>query len=72
MYQLIKDYKSNQVCVVNQTIGNIMLSIPLFDPTNMHYQKFKDAIIKETTQLKDADGNTMTAAEAKAFVATLP
>lgn len=45
-------------------------SIP-FAPDNTDYQKFKKDII-EGGELQDADGNTMTAAEAKAFVATLP
>ena len=43
-----------------------------FDPANTDYQQFKQAINDDTAQLEDADGNLMTAAEAKAFVATLP
>ena len=46
-------------------------SIP-FDPANTDYQQFKQAINDDTAQLEDADGNLMTAEEAKAFVATLP
>ena len=46
-------------------------SIP-FDPANTDYQQFKQAINEDTAQLQDADGNLMTAEEAKAFVATLP
>ena len=44
----------------------------LFDPANTDYQQFKQAINDDTAQLEDADGNLMTAEEAKAFVATLP
>ena len=43
-----------------------------FDPANTDYQQFKQAINDDTAQLEDADGNLMTAEEAKAFVATLP
>ena len=43
-----------------------------FAPENTDYIRFKKQIAEEKAQLQDADGNTMTAAEAKAFVATLP
>ena len=43
-----------------------------FDPANTDYANFKKAINEETAELQDADGNTMTASEAKEFVATLP
>ena len=43
-----------------------------FDPANTDYQQFKQAINDDTAQLEDADGNLMTAKEAKTFVATLP
>jgi hypothetical protein len=43
-----------------------------FDPANTDYANFKKQINAETAELKDADGNTMTAAEAKAYIATLP
>jgi len=42
------------------------------DPANTDYANFKKAINEETAELQDADGNTMTAAEAKAYIATLP
>jgi len=45
--------------------------IPL-DPANTDYANFKKEINAETVELQDAEGNTMTAAEAKAYVATLP
>ena len=43
-----------------------------FDPANTDYQQFKQAINDDTAQLEDADGNLMTAEEAKAFVSELP
>ena len=43
-----------------------------FDPANTDYANFKKEINAEAAELQDADGNTMTAAEAKEFVATLP
>ena len=43
-----------------------------FDPANTDYQNFKTQINADEAQLEDADGNLMTAEEAKAFVATLP
>ena len=55
-------------CVQNTANSTI---IP-FDPANTDYQQFKQAINDDTAQLEDADGNLMTAEEAKAFVATLP
>jgi len=42
-----------------------------FDPANTDYAKFK-LDLADGVELQDADGNTMTSAEAKAFVATLP
>lgn len=44
----------------------------LFDPANTDYQQFKQAINDDTAQLEDADGNLMSAADAKAFVKELP
>ena len=43
-----------------------------FDPANTDYQRFKKEIAEETAQLQDADGNTMAADDAKAYIATLP
>ena len=44
----------------------------IFDPANTDYQQFKQAINDDTAQLQDADGNTMSAEDAKQFVSTLP
>ena len=43
-----------------------------FDPANTDYQQFKQAINDDTAQLQDADGNIMSAEDAKQFVSTLP
>lgn len=48
-----------------------MAYIP-FDLANTDYTRFKKEIENETAQLQDSDGNTMTAEEAKQFIATLP
>ena len=44
----------------------------LFAPENPDYQNFKKEILADESTLQDADGNTMTAEEAKQFIATLP
>ena len=51
---------------------NNCLFIPLTDPANTDYAHFKKEINEDKVELQDAAGNTLTAAEAKAFVATLP
>lgn len=43
-----------------------------FDILNRDYIRFKREINEETEQLQDADGNVMTAQEAKQYIATLP
>jgi len=49
-----------------------------FDPANTDYQAFKLALQTgknadgSVVELKDADGNTMTAEQIKTFIATLP
>ena len=48
-----------------------MACIP-FDPANTDYANFKKQILADEAQLQDADGNTMTAEQAKTYVATLP
>jgi len=39
---------------------------------NTDYANFKTAILEDKAQLQDADGNTMTAKQAKDFVKELP
>jgi hypothetical protein len=67
LYQLIKN-KPDQIMFTNGVWQGI---IPV-DPANTDYAKFKREINADEAQLQDADGNTMTAAEAKAYIATLP
>ena len=64
MYKLIKNAE-----VVKRLSDNAFIP---FDPANVDYQQFKQAINADEAQLEDADGNLMTPEEAKAFVATLP
>ena len=70
MYKLIKSIFPNIL-----SNGVIRLSdnacIP-FDPANTDYANFKKEILADEAQLQDADGNTMTAEQAKTYVATLP
>jgi len=71
MYQLYANHEITGLPI--QAIKRISdgAGIP-FDPANTDYAKFKKEINAETVELQDAEGNTMTAAEAKAYVATLP
>ena len=67
MYKLIK--ADNIVCAVLRLLDNA--SIP-FSNGNTDYANFKKEILAETAQLQDDESATMTAAEAKAYIATLP
>ena len=71
MYQLLpNDSITNQPTnVVKRLFDNAFIP---FDPANVDFQQFKQAINEDTAQLEDADGVLMTAENAKAFVATLP
>lgn len=55
--------------IVNRLSDNAFIP---FDPANTDYEAFKAEINADEAQLEDADGNTMTAAEAKSYIATLP
>ena len=46
-------------------------SIP-FAPDNTDYARFKKEILADEAQLQDADGNTMSATQAKDYVKELP
>ena len=59
------------ISAITHQVGNVLYSIP-FDPANTDYQNFKKQINADEAQLEDADGNLMTAEQAKAYVATLP
>ena len=48
-----------------------MVYIPM-NEGNTDYANFKKQILADEAQLQDADGNVMTDAEAKAYIATLP
>ena len=71
MYTLIKNELTNQITSVRIVDGNNVKAIP-FDPANTDYANFKREINEGTAQLEDADGNLMTAEQAKDFVKELP
>ena len=71
MYRLYKDSATNQVCAINQTVNGVEYSIPIA-PDNTDYANFKKEILADEAQLQDSEGVTMSAAEAKAYIATLP
>ena len=68
MYKIFKDPFGKEDVGV---ILNDNTSIP-FDPANTDYDNFKYQINHDEAQLQDAEGNTMTPEQAKAYVATLP
>ena len=67
MYKLFRF--ENQYVSVTRLSDHV--SIP-FNPDNTDYQNFKEDILADKVTLQNADGNTMTAEQAKAYVATLP
>ena len=70
MYKLIKPVFENQPSNSVQRLNDGAF-IP-FDPANTDYANFKKQILADEAQLQDADGNLMTAEQAKAYVASLP
>ena len=68
MYKLTKNPYGEITSVLRLSDG---ACIP-FDPANTDYANFKAQINADEAQLEDADGNLMTAQQAKEFVATLP
>ena len=64
MYKLTKDPQTLERLSDNAYIP--------FDPANTDYANFKAQINADEAQLEDADGNLMTAEQAKEFVSTLP
>jgi hypothetical protein len=68
MYKLIIVRGTEPSCVIRTTDG---ACIP-FAPDNTDYANFKTAILEDKAQLQDADGNTMTAEQAKDFIKELP
>ena len=70
MYKLKRNPITQRINYVNFVANNITMCIPI-SSDNTDYAEFKKAVTAGA-ELQDADGNTMTAAEAKSFVATLP
>ena len=64
MYRLIKNIKS-----VERLSDNAFIP---FDPANTDYANFKREINESVAELQDADGNLMTAEQAKDLVKELP
>ena len=71
MYKLIVIKEPNMPVITSLQRIEDMAFIP-FAPDNTDYQNFKKQINADEAQLEDADGNLMTAEQAKAYVATLP
>ncbi len=70
MYTLVKNETTGQITSVRIVNGDNVTTIP-FDPANVDFQQFKIQVLAGA-ELQDADGNLMTAEQAKAYVATLP
>lgn len=70
MYKLPKPFAVNFPITTVYHI-NDKLWIP-FDQANTDYQNFKKQINADEAQLEDADGNLMSAEQAKEFVKELP
>jgi len=69
MYKLSTPIFNGKTCSVIRLSDNACIP---FDPANIDYANFKTAILEDKAQLEDADGNTMTAEQAKDFVKELP
>ena len=69
MYKLTQPNRDGKIDTVQRLSDNACIP---FDPANTDYQNFKKQINADEAQLEDADGNLMTAEQAKAYVATLP
>jgi len=67
MYKLIKSIDGLNVAIFRQNDNTSFV----FAPANTDYANFKKEVLAGA-ELQDADGNTMTAAEAQEYVATLP
>ena len=71
MYKLYKCGIGNSEIGVMKIDTDSVTSFPL-NPDNQDFANFKKEILADEAQLQDADGDTMTAEQAKAYVATLP
>ena len=68
-YKLLKDITCDDKIYAVLRSGKD--TVP-FSTENRDYVRFKKQITEETAELQDADGNVMSAEEAKAYIATLP
>ena len=69
MYKLFFDALANQITCVFRLSDNACIP---FAPDNTDYANFKKEILADEAQLQDSEGVTMSASEAKAYIATLP
>ena len=69
MYKLIKNSITSEITNVLRLSDNACIP---FAPDNTDYANFKREINEGTAQLEDADGNLMTAEQAKDLVKELP
>ena len=73
MYKLIKNPLTSETNkIVFNLDGGKQILFGIDNPDSSNYANFKKEILADKAQLQDADGNTMTAEQAKAYVATLP
>ncbi len=63
---------TNQLDKVMLILNNNIVVFGLNNSESSTFINFKKEINEDKAELQDANGNTMTAAEAKSFVATLP
>ena len=70
MYKLYKDPITGQTgLTIIRTPDDAFIPVA---PDNTDYANFKAQINADEAQLEDAEGNLMTAEQAKEFVSTLP
>ena len=71
MYQLIANpYQAGEYAPMIRRLSDNACIPTVADNTD--YANFKKEILADEAQLQDADGNTMSATQAKTYVATLP
>lgn len=74
MYKIQNDYINGVLIgqIIIRDNGNGSITSFNKNPDNTDYANFKREINEGTAQLQDADGNLMTAEQAKDFVKELP
>ena len=72
MYKLLLNPITNQADRIALIEENNIVIFGMDNLDSSNYQNFKKQINADEAQLEDADGNLMTAEQAKAYVATLP